>query len=984
MFKNTHRAWLLLLSLLLVLGACKDPYYYDDREPDWLGSSIYDYLVEQGEYTYFTRIIDTCNYSLVLAKTGSKTMFVCKDAAFEEYFTTNTDGISCFEDFSLSQLKQIMEYAMVNDAALIETLSYAVGYVKGQVMRRATSLDPLDMLSFEKDSPVFKENKYFKPYAEKGMYILNDNTSPTVIQFFEAQMKEKGITDEDFSILFNGKTRQTNDAHLFGIKVIERDITCKNGYIHVLEELMLPRDNMAAYIRKSDSLSIFNKLLDRFSAPYYDHSSTETYKALHPGFRDSIFVRQYFRKSLTSSSGIYIGVDPNGDVVTEDEMLLYDPGWNAYEYNPLSRDMGVMFVPDNEAMTSYFSPEGNGSFLYERYKLWDSVPNDIVSMFINAHMKYSFLSSVPSKFPGIKDEAGFEIGIERDNILRTEVLSNGAVYVTNEVFPPVDYASVMAPVLVNERTKLFNNALRKLDFNIYLRSLESTYSFLVPFDESFTEYLYPAGQGHEVKKMIKLKYDEEYDLVEPVTYTYNEATGEVLDSINIIANSVALDCLNDIMDYHIVVGDIESGQEYYPTKGKGEIRVQGSGVGMKIWGGGNMEMNKRWGSGWDDPKYTAVVTDILNLKNGKTYMISNLLQQPMASVYKTLSNHADFSKFLSAMMGVPDDMKEHLMLTKDERNPGLDFNIHFFSAFHYTLYVPNNAAMDRAYAAGLPTWAEIEAVPTADDEGAKRSAMIQKVVRFLKYHFQDNSVYIGGDPLSMSETKYETATKNNITNKFHSLRLDQDGSNISIYQSVSNASGIESFNRPAVQVRKDNGLYNLMARDHYFTCTPVGDLKGATTTAWTSRTVIHEVDTYFNPIKVPTVRMNNPNYVTSSLVPLTADITDNGDGVAYDKNIITKKGFCWSYSKNPVWSASASSNQIEIVAASDVANIRHTLNFPVSSNPADSLLYIRAYVESKWAVDGSDGSLAENASKQRLSAYSKEICINTQKGTQVY
>ncbi|MDD3431014.1 MAG: adenylate cyclase, partial [Bacteroidales bacterium] len=149
MFKNTHRAWLFLLSLLLVVGACKDPYIYDDEEPDWLGSSIYDYLVEKGEYTYFTRIIDTCNYSEVLAKTGSKTMFVCKDSAFEEYFRNNTEGIRRFEDFSKSQLNQIMEYAMVNDASLIETLSYAVGYVKGQVMRRATSLDPFDMLSFE-------------------------------------------------------------------------------------------------------------------------------------------------------------------------------------------------------------------------------------------------------------------------------------------------------------------------------------------------------------------------------------------------------------------------------------------------------------------------------------------------------------------------------------------------------------------------------------------------------------------------------------------------------------------------------------------------------------------------------------------------------------------------------------------------------------------------------------------------------------------
>lgn len=53
---KTAMATALLLPCLCI--SCKDDYVYDDKEPDNLGASIYDYLAANGDFTYFVRLID--------------------------------------------------------------------------------------------------------------------------------------------------------------------------------------------------------------------------------------------------------------------------------------------------------------------------------------------------------------------------------------------------------------------------------------------------------------------------------------------------------------------------------------------------------------------------------------------------------------------------------------------------------------------------------------------------------------------------------------------------------------------------------------------------------------------------------------------------------------------------------------------------------------------------------------------------------------
>ena len=103
-----------------------DDYKYDDERPKWLGSSIYDFLKgkHNGEsYNYYVALIDSLDYADVLARTGSKTLFVANDSAFEEFFKNNRWGVERFEDLTKAQMKILLYSAMLDNTLQHDMLS---------------------------------------------------------------------------------------------------------------------------------------------------------------------------------------------------------------------------------------------------------------------------------------------------------------------------------------------------------------------------------------------------------------------------------------------------------------------------------------------------------------------------------------------------------------------------------------------------------------------------------------------------------------------------------------------------------------------------------------------------------------------------------------------------------------------------------------------------------------------------------------------
>lgn len=801
------RLFITLTLVLSVFSSCREDYFYDELLPEWLGSSIYEYLKDEGEYKTYIRLIDDLEYAEVLSLTGSKTLFVANDQAFAEFYKNNEWGVKKYEDFTLAQKKLIFNFSMINNAYLIETLSnYYDGnvYNEGTAMRRPTSLQAIDSIAFEQGDKL-SNGKYFNSRREKGIYILKDNTVIPTAYFTQKFLNRRGITNADMDYItgavFEGKSsRENGDVHIFNTKVIKRDIICKNGYVHVLEKVLVPPTNMAARIEANPNTRIFSKLLERFAAPYYNAEINAKYRELNPEFKDSIFTKMYF----SQKGGVTVAPGSNNVVST---LLPFNPGWNSYatgSASSLPGDMAAMFVPTDEAMNAYFNG-GVGELLKSRFKTWDSVPDNIIIPLLKRHMRPSLIESVPSRFSKIVDDENYPVPVQKSHIVGSYTGVNGQIFYTNQVYPPVDYISVYSPVLLSANTQIMNWAIRisssSVDgtlfefYKLYLNSLVSRYSVFIPTDDYFEHYVDPIAYGQDVPAVLKFQYKPKTNSVVAYVHKYDKVNDVVEESpIDSITSSAFIkNRLWDILDSHIVVGEISSSKKYYVTKANDIIRVDGSGENMTVSGGRNINNGT-----------SAKVTRIFEQANGRTYFINSSIQPALRSLYTTLSSNPEFSEFFDLLSNVPSDYVAQIFYPQ-----GVDYAVKFFNAYRYTVYVPTNNAIRTAINTGrVKTWEEINALPT----GAARTAEIEKVVRFLRYHFQDNAVFFG----EAVNTQYQSATIKTDDKKTHWNTARNKYYKIGVVGTANSLELTTETNKKATVT----ALNNIIAKDYLFAKLP--------------------------------------------------------------------------------------------------------------------------------------------------------------------
>jgi uncharacterized surface protein with fasciclin (FAS1) repeats len=851
-FYRFDKLLIILAAGILLFSSCADDYPYDDKEPDWLGSSIYDYLESDGNYTNYVRLIDDLGYKEVLSLTGSKTLFVAKDSAFVEFYKNNPWGVTSYEQLTIPQKKYLLYFSMINNPYIIERLSnYSLGNVfyEGAAMRRSTALSPIDSITHDINETV-PDSKYWNHYKTNGIYILKDNTEIPTAYFIQSFLNKYAITNEDFTML-TGVSRQKDDVHIFGNKIIQRDITCKNGYIQIMQSVMLPPTNMAQYIASNPSTKIFSKLLDRFSAPYYDHKNTIAYKTLHPEFTDSIFVKNYF----ASNGGTrYL---PNPKVVSgvsitpAVNLLTFDPGWNSYTSNNASikSDMAAMFVPTDEAMTNYFN-SGVGEILKGRFGSWENIPDEIILPFMKRHMRNSLVESVPSKFNKMVDAENYRLPVEKSHIEGTYTGVNGEVFLTNEVYPPVDYISVYSPVLLSNNAKIMNWAINISEtsvdgtkfafYKLYLNSLVSTYGLFIPTDEFFDKYIDPIAYGQNIQGVLKFWFNDLTSTVNATVYKYDKNLDVVGDSVAVIT---AADFLKNriwsILDAHIVVGDVKDGNQYFVTKGNDIIKVTGTGTSMQVQGGNDITRNT-----------SASVSKVFNQYNGTTYFLDKPIDPAIKSVYNILGNTPQFEEFFTLLNGVPESSLQQIFAIQ-----GVDSRIKFFNAYRYTVYVPTNEAIQAAIANNtIKDWATINAMT----DGTSKTVEIDKMLRFLKYHFQDNAVFFGqpvNEQYQSATIKIDNTTTHWGTYKNKYYKIGVVGSANSLTLTLDTKSGEPV--RTAHVVTTD-GLYNLIAKDYIFakkltdykfvdgTGPAAGSLFSTSSVTTSASAVIHQIDNVLN------------------------------------------------------------------------------------------------------------------------------------------
>ena len=805
-------AMLLLTGAGLLQSCDKDELV---GQPSWLGNSIYERLQEDGNYSYTLRLIDDLDQTKVLSQTGSKTVFVADDAVYEEFFKSNSWGVRKYEDLTAAQKKLLFNSAMVNNAYLVELLSNVSGNppMEGQCMRRETAASVFDSISriYPDQMP---NTEFWAKYKDKkeGIVLLRDNTTKPMIHFLPVFMRHNNITDEDLSILTNGVSNTIGDAWVNGKKLVERDITCKNGYIQKLDGLATAADNMAEIIRSHANMSRFSSLLDRFSAPYYDEAATREYNRLYNN-TDSVFTLRYF--SETTNTGNYgapnageMKTDPDGNVV--DAYLSFDPGWNQYMYNntagrDLHYDAGAILVPNNTALDFWWNHDGK--VLQDMYGSWDNVPMKVLVKMLDINLIRTFTETVPSKFSNIVDNTTkVALGVKKEHVDSCFMGCNGVVYLLNKVFTPASYASVSFPALVNENTmNVIYWAIEHLDFEPYLNSMDSYYSFIIPTNNAMLYYIDPCTYGNTTSVLYEFYFDVDHKRVRAHRYNYDLATHQIIEggrALNDASDAQVENRLRDLLDNLIIVGNIEDGHTYYRTKGGSVIKVEHAGQEgvMTISGGLQIEENT--------PLTVPTIYDQTNSGNGKSYIVETAMPlTSKRSLYSILNGRENCGKFLDLLLN--GGTANNLLRSRLSSYTCADYNCSLFDAYNYTVYVPTDDEIDRLHEQGyLPNWQDYENLTAEQFDGNAtalrdaRKIVAERIVNFLKYHIQDNSVFIGGE--TNNAVKYETSTLNPLNNRFFSVTVSADDSNMSITDQLGNTRHVVKGNN-----------FNLIGREYW-------------------------------------------------------------------------------------------------------------------------------------------------------------------------
>ena len=816
----------LLIATAAMTTSCTDDVL--TGQPSWLGNSIYERLQEDGHYQTTLRLIDDLGQTEVLGHTGSKTLFAADDDAYNEWFRSNSWGVGSYEQLSDAQKKLLLNNSMINNAYLIELMSNVSGNppMEGMAMRRETASSIYDSV-YVMPASKMPRTAAWADYRERGksMPIFKDGTSAPMIHFLPAFMDYYKITDEDLAILTNGQATSTQEAWVNGKKVVERDITCKNGYVQKVSGVIESSPNMAEILRQHPQMSRWSELVDRFSAPYYHAEGTREYNRIYNN-EDSVFTLRYFSKRS-------LGGEENKRMPNRD--------------------------------------------LQDEYKTWDSIPDKTLAKLINVNMLPTFTESVPSKFDHVLNDAKEVLGIKTEDIDSCFMGCNGVVYLVNRVFTPAEYASVAYPALAHASTMNIiywvidtnDNDNKKSTFLPYLLSMDSKYAVLLPTNDAMAMFIDPSSYGktanrvgdddqpytEETPDVIAFRYDdskESNDMVQASRYNATvDKNGNItqggrtqLEVNRKVLNKMLDDLINQLI---IVIPDksrnledyVREGYQYFKTKGGSLIKVTQQPDGNLAFAGGwQMEHNDRM----------IPSTGVFTKTNGRSYQLEE--QVPMTSqksLYATLGAHPEYSQFMMLLENDFGSLVSERLNKKYApigQNAVLTKNMTLFDNYNYTVYIPTNDAIrqmqaeqllpgDRELEADMVIWEEeisssesrehtvldsiceaehwYDADMTWDQKEAvqeKVRACVKTIIdNFVRYHVHDHSIAIGMAPeANQDENSYESMMRNTATGRFYPLYVDFDNTHLSVTDVMGHTR----------QVQKTAGLYNNICREYWF------------------------------------------------------------------------------------------------------------------------------------------------------------------------
>lgn len=480
-----------LCFAIIIVGCRKEAFDAYYGRPKGLASPIYQQLDSMGDFKYFLSCIEKAGYRNTLGSASSWTVFAPTDRAFQQFMTENSISDTSQIDKKLAE--KIVRTSMIYDGERLEKLGdyfHSRGWIEGLGFRRRTVY--YDFVEDEVQSDG-KIRKIISTNRGAGAaYIEAENNNKHITYFFNDYMSSNGLSATDYKTFYPNSNYTGLNVLGATIDPARSNIIAENGYIHVVDKVLMPEPSIDQYLRSNSQYSEFKNMLHLFATYNYNATVTRKNEVL-TGKRDSVFVKGYSSIAFALNNENYIKEDAN------------DAQMNNYSVT----------IPTNAAVRDYakrvllkYYPSGTTI-----KDLFYSNPI-VLSEYINSHFYNTQLW--PSRFTSQPNIGGEVTKLTPQNIIESKILSNGAFYGVNSSQQANVFQSVYGNVLLDPKYSFMRTALERMGLHITLRLPTIRYLLVLISDEK----LYDMGFAYDA-----------YNTSDPIRYKGGNGTPEMREII---------------------------------------------------------------------------------------------------------------------------------------------------------------------------------------------------------------------------------------------------------------------------------------------------------------------------------------------------------------------------------------------------------------------------------------------------------------------
>jgi hypothetical protein len=440
--------------LCMVVAGCSDSDFdkYYER-PSWLESPAWTVLEQRGDCKTYLELVGKTLYSKQISGSGSYTIFVPTDEAFQAFFADNPYGYKSVDDIPSDVAAEIVSYTMLYNAYPCDSLGNTLdGYntwTRGAAYKHMTPSYEVLTRDYVNGDSIWVYNEADITASTSASNASNNYRYLPV--FTKSYWKENSLTENDYNAFYpTTEGAQWSDlGNVLGAQIQEvsagsGDLYCENGVIHIIDKVVVPLKNLDRMIIdygnetqaslpdnvKGGAWSTLKQMLYhktgdgnyQFLTYNEDANSTHYFEKMYPD-RDLSTLRL---RAYNRSMPFLLQVEDYSGLVEGD---------NAYNSG------ATLFVPDETAMSDYLN---NRIFAY--LDASDKTDVDVAFNSLSEEVLPKLWSSLfangivwPTHYTSAQNQVGsneFVNGGRSGNqfasvVERSAMASNGAVHIIN-------------------------------------------------------------------------------------------------------------------------------------------------------------------------------------------------------------------------------------------------------------------------------------------------------------------------------------------------------------------------------------------------------------------------------------------------------------------------------------------------------------------------------------------------------------------------